>query len=94
VIVRFTRLATTDLLDARDAYAEKDPDLAIRFVDHLDVVIDRMRTFPLGAPPVDGFPGVRRARMRLFPYGIFYRVDDGILVLRVLHTRRDVDDLR
>lgn len=43
--------------------------------------------FPRGAAPVDGFPDVRRARMRPLPYGMFYGLDAGdILILRVLHT--------
>ncbi|MGB4777146.1 type II toxin-antitoxin system RelE/ParE family toxin [Microbacterium sp.] len=83
-----------DLDDAREHYRTIDESLEERFLDQLDRVMQRLVTFPNGAPPVDGFAGVRRARMRQFPYGIFYAVDDeGILVLRVLHTRRDTVDV-
>jgi plasmid stabilization system protein ParE len=89
-MLRLTELAIGDLTEARDHYREIDEDIARQFLDQLDRVLDRLTVFPHGAPPVDGFAGVRRARMRQFPYGVFYRLDDDdILVLRVLHTRRD-----
>lgn len=92
--VRLTDLAVRDLTEARDHYREIGEGLESQLLDQLDRVVDRLITFPNGAPPVDGFPGVRRARMRQFPYGVFYRVDgDNILILRVVHTRRDAPDL-
>lgn len=92
--LRLTELAVDDLAEAREHYRAIDEDLERRFLDHLDRVIDRLLAFPHGAPPVDGFAGVRRARMRQFPYGIFSRLDeDDILVLRVLHARRDTADV-
>lgn len=82
-----------DLRRARDYYARIDPALSEDFADALDTVMTRIEAFPHGAPPVDGFPGLRRARMRRFPYGVFYRDTPGqdsvILVVRVLHGSRD-----
>lgn len=92
--VRLTELAAGDLHRTRDHYREISEDLEHRFLDHLDLVVDRLITFPKGAPPVEGFPGVRRARMRQFPFGVFYRLDgDEILILRVLHARREVSEV-
>ena len=92
--VRLTGPAFGDLAETRDHYRAISEDLEQRFFDQVDLVVDRLITFPNGAPPVDGFPGVRRARMRQFPYGVFYRLDgDDILILRVLHTRRDATGL-
>ncbi len=92
--VRLTEPSVGDLAETRDHYRAIGEDLEQRFFDQLDLVVDRLLTFPNGAPPVDGFPGVRRARMRQFPYGVFYRLDgDDILILRVLHTRRDASDV-
>ncbi|MDX2377884.1 type II toxin-antitoxin system RelE/ParE family toxin [Microbacterium sp. LRZ72] len=92
--LRLTQLAVRDLTDARDHYRAIDEHLERRFLDQLDRVMDRLVTFPNGAPPVDGFAGVRRARLHQFPYAVFYRLDENdILVLRVLHTRRDAVDL-
>ncbi|WP_062519029.1 type II toxin-antitoxin system RelE/ParE family toxin [Demequina silvatica] len=88
--IRLTERAVGDLTEARDHYRAVDRDLERRFLDRLDRAMDRLVMFPNGAPPVDGLPGVRRARIREFPYGLFYRLDAGdILILRVLHTRRD-----
>jgi len=94
VTVRLTGLAVSDLSEIRDYYRARDNDAEHRFLDQLDLVVERLLSFPRGAPPVDGFPDVRRGRMRPFPYGIFYRLDgDDILILRVLHTRRDASNL-
>lgn len=89
--IRFTQRAVVDLEHAHDYYAEINPQLGGQFLDDLDTALDRLEMFPAGAPPVDGFDDLRRARMRRFPYGIFYRhssVADDVLVVRVLHTRR------
>lgn len=92
--IRLTDLAVRDLTEARDHYRAIGEGLESQLLDQLDRVVDRLITFPNGAPPVDGFPGVRRARMRQFPYGVFYRLDgDDILILRVVHTRRDAPEL-
>lgn len=89
--LRFGRHAIHDLEEARDYYARIREELADGFVADLDRVVERMQMFPNGAPPVEGFPGVRRARMRRFPYGVFYRVlePDAIEVLRVVHAARE-----
>lgn len=91
--VRLTELAAEDVALAAEHYRDIDEELGLRFLDQIDLVVGRMVTFPNGAPPVDGFAGVRRARMRRFPYGVFSRQDgETLLVLRVLHTRRDTLD--
>ncbi len=74
-----------------DYYVRLDPELGTRFLHDLVAAIDRIAMFPQGAPPVDGFEHLRRGRMRRFPYGIFYRspTDGDLMVVRVLHTRRD-----
>ena len=81
--------AVDDLRRARDHYARVDPALSDDFALAFDAVVERIRIFPHGAPPVDGFPGLRRARMRRFPYGVFYRdTGETVIVLRVLHNAR------
>lgn len=88
--IRLTRPAVEDLQIVSDHYERIDPDLGERFVADLDLVMARMQTFPHGAAPVEGFPGLRRARMRQFPYGVFYRPGtDDLVIVRVLHTRQD-----
>lgn len=87
--IRFTTRAVADLAAAVQYYAKVDGDLGLRFREDLDTAIERVVMFPHGAPPVDGFPGLRRARMRRFPYGIFYRPDpEESVVVRVLHAKQ------
>lgn len=85
--------AAADLRDACDVYARADPALRDRFLADVDLVVERILTFPHGATPVAGHPDLRRARMRRFPFGVFYRVEDNhdLVIVRVLHTRRDHD---
>lgn len=84
--------AVSDLEHAHDYYlADTGAALGGRFLDDVDALIERIEMFPAGAPPVDGFSDLRRARLRHFPYGIFHRHDpstDELLVLRILHRRR------
>lgn len=89
--IRLSRRAVIDLERAHDFYAGIDPELGDRFLDEFDMVIQRLEMFPGGAPPVDGFDNLRRARMRRFPYGVFYRHPLGtedLLIVRVLHAGR------
>lgn len=89
--ISFTETAVDDLEQAQDRYASIEPGLADDFLDSLDRLISRLEMFPHGAPPVEGFPAMRRARMRQFPYGVFYQfsVVGDITIIRVLHSRRD-----
>jgi toxin ParE1/3/4 len=91
VRVRLTPQAVADLEHARDHYAAIDLALGERFLDDVDAAIGRLTMFPAGAPPVSGFDNLRRARMRRFPYGIFYRESptEEVIVVRALHTSSD-----
>jgi toxin ParE1/3/4 len=92
-MARVTRrpLAAADILDICDHIAEDSLDQADRWVDKLDEKFGILATQPL----------MGRARkelaadLRSFPFGryvIFYEpVQDGIDVVRVLHSARDVD---
>lgn len=84
-------LAAADILDIWDHIAEDSLDQADRWVDKLDEKFGILATQPL----------MGRVReelaldLRSFPFGryvIFYvPVHDGIDVVRVLHSARDVD---
>lgn len=89
-----TPQAVSDIEEAVDYYAELDQELGERFVDDVDAVFARVVMFPKGSPPVDGFDELRRARMRQFPYGLFYQQTQAgsLLVVRVLHSRRHHPD--
>lgn len=89
-----TPQAVTDIEEAVDYYLGIDPELSARFIDDVDAVIDRVMVFPKGSPPVEGFDDLRRARMRQFPYGLFYQQTQAgdLLLVRVLHSRRHHPD--
>lgn len=53
VRIRFTQDAVTDLEQAHAAYAKRDLDLGGRFLDALDLTLDRIARFPSGAAPVE-----------------------------------------
>lgn len=84
-------LAALDILDVWDHIADDDMMAADRWVDELDSAFGRLATQPL----------MGRARpelaseLRSFPfqrYVIFYvPLPDGIDVVRVLHSARDID---
>lgn len=86
VIVRSE--ARRDIIDAHRWYREKSPRLGVRFRDALDVTVERIRQNPLGYQVL--FRDLRRALLRRFPYAVFFRhQDEVIVVVAVLHTRRD-----
>jgi toxin ParE1/3/4 len=84
-------LAALDILDVWDHIADNDMVAADRWVDELDTTFSRLATQPLMgrarpelAPDLRSFPFQR--------YVIFYvPLPDGIDVVRVLHSARDID---
>jgi plasmid stabilization system protein ParE len=82
--------AIEDLREARRYYEEERAGLGDELRDALDITFERLQAFPRSAPPVAGFPGVRRALLPGFPYAVFYLgTSNRIVVLRVVHTVRD-----
>ena len=81
-------LAEADLETAARWYDEEQPGLAERFLTDVDRSFVRLRERPLQFPVVAG--DVRRALMHTFPYAIYFRVSNEIIVvLAVLHLRRN-----
>jgi toxin ParE1/3/4 len=83
--------AAADILEIWDYIAEDSLDAADRWVDRLDKQFDLLATQPLmGRAREELAPGVRG-----IPFGryvIFYMpLADGIDVIRVLHSARDID---
>ncbi len=69
-------------------YEDQRPGLGLRFLDVVDLVMDRIRTAPLQFPSIAA--NVRRALLHTFPYAVYFRVtEETITVLAVLHLRRD-----
>jgi toxin ParE1/3/4 len=85
--------AAADIRAARDYYDEAGPGLHEDLAEELDRLFARLEAFPRSAPVVVGYEPIRRARLRRFPYAVFYRLTepDRIDVLRVIHTTRSSD---
>ena len=92
-MARVTRrpMAEADILDIWDHIAEDSVEQADRWVDKLDTKFKLIATQPLMGRARDELA----ADLRSFPfarYVIFYEpIEDGIDVVRVLHSARDID---
>jgi plasmid stabilization system protein ParE len=68
-------------------YAERDPELAERFVESVEEAIQRILEGPQQRRRV--YEDVRRCLTRIFPYGILYTIEpEFVLILAVMHTSR------
>ena len=86
--VIFGPAARAEMLEARDWYEAHATDLGRRFVAEADLVVQRIAARPVQFPLV--FKDVRRARLRRFPYTLFFRVDDAAAyVIACFHGSRD-----
>jgi toxin ParE1/3/4 len=85
-------LAALDILDVWDHIADDDMVAADRWVDALDTAFSRLATQPLmGRARPELAPNLRSFPFRR--HVIYYvPLPDGIDVVRVLHSARDVDD--
>jgi len=81
-------LAEADLEDAARWYEDERAGLAERFLSDVNRTFARIRERPLQFPAVSG--DVRRALLHTFPFAVYFRVlDEIVIVLAVLHLRRN-----
>jgi plasmid stabilization system protein ParE len=86
--VIFTPPARAELLDAQDWYEARHPGLGMRFREEVEAAVLRLRENPHQFPIV--FRDVHRARLRKFPYGLFFRVEiSALVVIACFHGSRD-----
>lgn len=79
--------AEAELLAALDWYEAQRAGLGQQFADEVREVIAAVATRPLTFPKVHG--EMRRAILRRFPYGVFFRMTTHeIIILGVIHGRR------
>lgn len=84
--------AAQDIRDQRAYYEHERAGLGSEYILALERLFERLTTFPRSSPEVEGFPGVRRAALRRFPYAVFYLEDvHGVNVLRIIHTAREAE---
>lgn len=86
-------LAAADIADIWDYIAEDSPAQADAWVDRLDSKLKLLANHPLmGRAREELFEGMRS--LPIGRYVIFYvPLDDGIDLVRVLHSARDIDTL-
>ncbi len=92
--IRFTPLASDDLEEAFAYVETHDRPAASELLDRLRSSIGRLADFPNVGVALSSenyelvTPGVRFLTVE--PYIVFYRsLDSGVVVLRILHSRRD-----
>jgi len=69
-------------------YAERDPALALRFVETVEDAIRRILDSPERWRILD--EDVRRCLTRVFPYGVLYTIEtEFILIVAVMHCSRE-----
>jgi plasmid stabilization system protein ParE len=84
----FTPAARLEALEAQDWYEREAPGLGARFRAELDRQVERIRANPWQFPLMQA--DVRRARLRKYPYGLYFRVlDDAIYVIACFHSSRN-----
>ena len=85
--VRFSTEALNDFKEAMLWYAEIDPQLAGEFESEVEVALNLIQKDPLIFQVIEG--NTRRMILRRFPFGIFYLIDDGLIIVTALmhHSR-------
>lgn len=86
--VIFMPAARAELVEAQDWYESRRLGLGVRFREEVEVTVLRLRENPHQFPIV--FEDLHRARLRAFPYGLFYRIEtDLLVVVACFHGSRD-----
>ena len=85
--VAFRPQADAEVREARRWYEERRSGLGAKFAAAVEEAVARITDNPLAFPCVRG--ETRRAILRRFPYGLYFRVlRDAVIVLAVVHGRR------
>lgn len=87
--------AEAELEQAFDYYQSKRRGLGIEFVDEFRHGVNRILEHPTAWQPLD--QTYRRYRLRRFPHGIVYRVDqqkDQIMIVAIMHLSQKPDSWR
>ena len=85
--VVFSAEARADAIAVFAFYERRREGLGLRFRDHLDRALEKIRQDPARYPVV--YRELRRRLIERFPYAIFYRVyTDMVFVVAVMHGKR------
>jgi plasmid stabilization system protein ParE len=84
--VVFRPQAKDEVLEVRDWYEAKRSGLGREFGQELDAIVTRIAERPLAFPAVHD--ETRRAVLRRFPYAIYFRLADEVVVVLAVHGRQ------
>ena len=84
-----TLQAFNDVVQARDWYEKQRPGLGADFVSKVEEALEMIESSPLLYPAL--IKDARRANMKRFPYGIWFKVEEEPVVIACLHHRRNLD---
>ena len=85
--VALHRLAQRELRAALAWYQDRDASAGNKFIGEVSSAIVRIRQRPMGRAEFE--PGLRRVRLRGFPYNVVYWVGpDRIVVMALVHDGR------
>ncbi len=80
--------ALEEYREAAVHYSERDPGLALRFIEAVEETIQKILEAPTRWRVID--EDVRRCLTRIFPYGVLYTLEqDFILIVAVMHCSRE-----
>lgn len=84
----FAPLARAEIVEALDWYEVRAQGMGRRLFGEIDALALRIVANPPQFPVV--YKTVRRARLRQFPYSLFFRIEDEIVhVLACFHASRE-----
>jgi plasmid stabilization system protein ParE len=88
VKIRFLTVAKRELDDAFVWYESQSAGLGHDLLDDLDRAVHRIKTYPDSCTEL--MPGLRRALLSRFPYGLIYAQEaDAIVIVAVAHLHRE-----
>ncbi len=86
--IRFLSTARQELDDAFAWYERQSAGLGYEFLDELDRTVHRIKAYPDSCAELT--PGLRRALLSRFPYGLIYGQEtDTIVIVAVAHLHRE-----
>lgn len=87
---KFHPEAFEEYLQATSWYSERDPGIAVGFVESVEDAIERILDAPKRWRIVD--EDIRRCLTRVFSYAILYTIEDEyVLIVAVMHCSREPD---
>ena len=85
--VKFVVEAACEFREAVKWYKSKINGLDLIFLKEIDVAIENIKKHPSLYPII--IDNIRKIQVNIFPYSIFYKVDDDIIIiLRLFHNKR------